>query len=242
MNEDKFIVDETEEAPDVSKPVVTDAALQITDLNDKQQMPIQYVVDEHDIDTAKTVCKDFVGSIVQAKLPDVIKKRPELMKIVELHESFEKFTMTSMFAIVAQGMRLLSQLTLENDIYTMEGIIDPFKLQSVLAVQQQCMNLLLQFNTHLRRLPSVISDLLRDLEYSQTIQIEVAATNQALSDRGNVTSKPISILMREAQKELDEQTYEEIDESVPTDEEPVDPYNNIDYNNHEDIDLDEATE
>jgi hypothetical protein len=131
-------------------------------------------------------------------------------------------------------------LTVEDDVMNAEGLLDPFKLQAVLATQQQTMNLLLQFNTHLRRLPSVIGDMLRDLEYSQTIQIEVASSQQALLERGNISSKPISVILREAQKDLAEHPYDEAEEVIPADEEPVDPYNNIDYNNQEDIELEEA--
>lgn len=203
---DKTVIDEQYEEASESD---FKTALQCNDLSGMQKLPMELSISERDTKHGKEVCKQIINEIVSLKLPDSIKKRPELQRIVQMQVSFEEFTLKSMFCVVAQAVKLLDQLTMEDAIYTPEGLLDAFKLQGVMQTQQHVMNIIQQFNLHVRRLPSVLTDMIRDIEYSQVIQIEAV---QVETTSQNVSSKPIAVLLQEAQAQLaSEQTTQDIE-------------------------------
>ena len=189
-------------------------ALSISDMRSQAKIPMSFSISEHDTNQGKKLCKEIVEQIVELRLPKSIKSQPELLKIVELQKSFEQFTLQSMFAVVAQAVRLLNQLTVEDAIYTPEGAVDTFKLNAVLATQQHVMNVVAQFNMHVRRLPGVLIDMIKNIEYSQVI--EVGGTTQQSQQAQlpeNCTAKPLAMMLAEAQAKLAEAKTAETNES-----------------------------
>lgn len=182
---------------------------------------------KNDIKAGKDFCKRAVESIVKLKLPETISKRKELQDIVALQMRFEQFTLESMFTIVANAMKLMENIQID-DVYTTDGLMDPFKLQSIIALQQHAMNTVSQFSLQLRQLPSAISNIIKDVEYSQVIVLTEEA-NKQISDSagGNTTTTPLAIMLRNAEKEMRESDNavhdvesEDIkaDEGIPVDE------------------------
>jgi hypothetical protein len=133
-----------------------------------------------------------------------------------MQTSFEKFTVQGMFAVVAQAVKLLTNLTIEDMIYTPEGLIDAFKIQTILATQQHTMNILQQFNTHVRQLPGTLMDMLYSVERQSIIEIQSSAVevHDAESTGGNVSSKSMAQLLIEAETQLKDNPVEQADEYV----------------------------
>lgn len=208
--DDRTIVDE--ETGEVL-PADFKQSLNVTDMTGVQMTPLSLGISEHDTRKGKEFCRSIVSQIVKLKLPEHLRKKDELIKLIQLQQSFEEFTLQSMFAVVAQAVKLLNQLTLENDLYDEMGQLNNFKLQAVLATQQHVMSIIQQFNLHIRRLPQAITDMIRDIEYSQVMTIETVDCNhEESSSYGHTTSKPLALIMQEAEAEL-AQTEEVSDES-----------------------------
>lgn len=177
---------------------------------------LQYNLSAENVALAKNFCGDIVKDIIAAKLPKTIMNKPELTKIVELHSKFEVFTLQSMFVVVSRAMRLMESFDVE-DIYDMTGMVDLGKVNAQMMLQQQVMNLLSQFSMHIRRLPTAITDIIREVESTQYIEIQeigVTGHEEPQAQLGMATSKPIAQLLREAQSELAVEAVEEPE--VPT--------------------------
>lgn len=195
---------------------------QAVNVRDLQTAVPEYVptLSETDIKAGKAICKDMVDKIVALHLPAHLAKQERIMQVVQMQQRFEEFTLASMFAVVAQAVQVLEQLTMSDDIYTPEGILDPCKLQSILNTQQHVMNVVQQFNLHLRRLPQALVDMLHSIEYSQTIQAELVQPKQIES--GRITSKPFSAILAQAKSELEQQETNAAEQSEQTIDEHVD--------------------
>lgn len=200
----KVIVDED------TGEIISDAEMQqslnISDMTGHEQVQLEPVaaLSERDTIAGKELCKKFIDSVVALHLPDTIKNKPELKRVVEMQQRFEEFSLQSMFAVVAQAVKLLNVLTVENDIYTPEGVIDNFKLQGIMNAQQHVMNVIMQFNTHLRRLPGVLIDMMNDVERSEVLYINASTVSSEPVETGNTSSKPIALLLRDAEQQLAE--------------------------------------
>lgn len=205
----KVVVDED------TGEIISDAEMQqslnISDMTGHEQVQLEPVaaLSERDTTAGKDLCKKFIDSVVALHLPDTIKNKPELKRVVEMQQRFEEFSLQSMFAVVAQAVKLLNVLTVENDIYTPEGIIDNFKLQGIMNAQQHVMNVIMQFNTHLRRLPGVLIDMMNDVERSEVLYINASTVSSEPIETGNTSSKPIALLLRDAEQQLAESGAED---------------------------------
>lgn len=171
----------------------------------RPDMPnMSVMLTENDSKAGEEFCRKTVDAILNLHLPKHIQRRPEIMAVIRMQQSFEDFTLRAMFAVVSQAIQMLKQLTVQDDIYTPEGLIDPFKIQMVLATQQSVMQLIAQFNMHVRSLPSVIINMIRDIEYSTAIPAEIVKD----ADSGKRSSKPMAVLLKEAEQQLQAKTVE----------------------------------
>lgn len=187
---------------------------------------LQYNLSAENVALAKNFCGDIVKDIIAAKLPKTIMDKPELSRIVELHSKFEVFSLQSMFVVVSRAMRLMESFDVE-DIYDMTGMVDLGKVNAQMMLQQQVMNLLTQFSMHVRRLPAAITDIIREVESTQYIEIQEVSVNGQEEPQGQLgmaTSKPIAQLLREAQSELAVEAIEEpeVPTMPPTEKEIID--------------------
>jgi hypothetical protein len=132
-------------------------------------------------------------------LPKNIQKQPEIANLIGMQRALENFTLQSMFTVVAKSIELLSDLS-GNDVYDMNGQFDPFRLQSILATQQHVMNVIAAFNTHCRRLPIVIQDMLRDLEVFTIVDISKQNDVDKQVSSGFITATPMATFLNQAVK------------------------------------------
>jgi hypothetical protein len=216
----KVIVDE--DTGEIIDNAELQKSLNVSDLTGQQQIKLDSVAElsERDTRAGKALCKEFIDSVVKLHLPDTIKNKPELLKVVELQQRFEEFSLKAMFSVVAQAVKLLDQLTVENDIYTPEGIIDNFKLQAIMNAQQHVMNVILQFNTHLRRLPGTLIDMMNDVERSEMVYINATEVHDETKELGNTTSRPIALLLKDVEKQLEDAQAEEVEDDDVVEPEP----------------------
>jgi hypothetical protein len=194
---------------------------------------------KYDLTTAqlsqgKAVCKTLIEAIAKLKLPKSVKDKPELVEILRMQVGFENFALQSMFIAVAKAVRMLEDEDF-NDCLTPDGEFDPNKLLAIMNLQQHVMSMVMQFNTHVRRLPVVFSDMIRDLEYTQMQAIEVSEAGQEFVGTGaNCTSTPLSLLLQETKRELDAKAVEVVEEPEKLDvslvKEPAPDYSNEDSN------------
>lgn len=170
-------------------------------------------ISEKDETASRNFCKAIIKQIVDLRLPKNIKGREELMQIIELQRSFEEFTLVSMFSVVSKAVKMLRNIDID-DVYTPEGVFDPFRLTAQMQLQQHTMNIIMQFSTHVRRLPVVISDMINDVEASTRMAIDVTENTGGQSGNlGSSTSKPLSMLLIEAEADLAKAAEEKADDS-----------------------------
>lgn len=204
---------------------------QVTDLVESTK---KYDLTTAQISHGKTVCKTLIEAIAKLKLPKTIKDKPELVEILRMQVGFENFALQSMFVAVAKAVRMLEDEDF-NDCLTPDGQFDPNKLLAIMNLQQHVMSMVTQFNMHVRRLPSVFTDMIRDIEYTQMQAIEVSEASQEFIGTGaNCTSTPLSLLLQETKRELDAKEAEIVQEPEKVDakltKEPTPDYSNEDSN------------
>lgn len=187
-------------------------------------------VKNHEI--GEQFCKVFVDNIINLKLPDYIRNKDELRNVIELHGKFETFSLQAMFKVVIRAMQMLENIDID-DIYDITGNVDLGKWNAQLMMQQQCMNLIAQFNLHLRQLPVAITNLIRDIEYSQTITV-TEIQNDTKQIAGTTSSKSIAQLLREAGQELQRN---DDNEDFMIQEEPPTPVESSILDSEENIEL-----
>lgn len=181
-------------------------SLRITDMVESGPVSLS----EADVQVGKNFCKAFVAKVVNTKLPEHLAKSEEITSLVKLHQSFEEFTLQAMFAVVTQAVAMLSQLT-DDDMYNELGMLDIGKIQTRMQVQQHCMAIVQQFNLHIRRLPQAIADMVRDIEANRIIEAQVHDVTGASNDTYTST-KPLAMLMQEAEAEAERLSSEESDD------------------------------
>jgi hypothetical protein len=152
----------------------------------------QYTLSTNDVTAGKQLCATYIQDVLKLKLPKQVMKRPEIAQLVGMHAALEKFTLQSMFTVVASSINLLTDLSAQ-DCYDTNGQFDSFRLQAILNTQQHVMQVIAAFNTHCRRLPIVMQDMLRDLEVFQIVDISNnQQSEQKTADHSFVTATPMA--------------------------------------------------
>lgn len=158
----------------------------------------------------KELCRTIVNKVSRLSIPKNVKSNPDMKALLDMQQHFEAFTLESMFSIIFRSMKTLSSLD-NDDFYTQDGNFDIVKLQAVIATQQHVMNLVTQFNMHIRRMPSAIQSYVRDIEMTAVgMAIEAKTVHddeqKQIDDSVVTTSKPMAELLREANAELAQAT------------------------------------
>lgn len=234
---------EYEQLPDISKADgLTDIA-DLTDMSNKQddkpesnqggqivvKTPAAIVsLDAIDAKATKAFCEDYVNKLVQLHLPKQLAQNKTIAAVIDMQKSMHTMSLAAMITVVRKSMDLLSNLTTD-DMYTPEGMLDPFKLQAILSTYQHVMDFVARFNAQIRMMPSIVQQMITEASITQIIELrqeqERVEEQQSGGTRSNLA---LAVLMKQAEAEV-----ANADDFVYVKPEPPKPHDATDYDNEE---------
>lgn len=162
---------------------------------------------------AKEFCQQYVDKLVELHLPKALAKNPVIRDVVSMQQSMHTMSLMAMVTVVRNSMQLLSNLSVD-DMYTPDGMLDPFKLQAILSTQQHVMDFVARFNAQIRQMPSIVQQMITEASFQQIIELREEEDRQAAEISGTQRSNvPLAVMLKQA--ELDADTVEQFEYQKP---------------------------
>lgn len=152
-------------------------------------------------DQAKNFCKQYVDKLVELHLPKALANNPTIKAVVSMQQSMHTMSLMAMVTVVRNSMQLLSNLSVD-DMYTPEGMLDPFKLQAILSTQQHVMDFVARFNAQIRQMPSIVQQMITEASFQQIVELrEAEEQKEAAKNNTYRSNMSLSVMLKQAETE-----------------------------------------